>query len=179
MLIARTSLTGGYGTYAKPVKDYYDEITLQIESQPDRFMKFDCAPLIAGVRSRIAQFIGAEADECLFVTNTSTGLNTILRNFVWDKEDIIITCEFISLSPLVASVRTEQHLLQLAPHTTQSPKPPITCKIPLLTPKSPTSSSNFPPPTPKLSPPSARTSKPPSNPAPAPPASLPQAKERL
>jgi selenocysteine lyase/cysteine desulfurase len=39
----------------------------------------------------MAAFVGAGADEVVFVPNTSHGTNTVLRNLIWNKDDIIIT----------------------------------------------------------------------------------------
>lgn len=38
----------------------------------------------------MANLVGAGAEEIVFVPNTSHGLNTVLRNIVWNKEDIIL-----------------------------------------------------------------------------------------
>lgn len=52
-----------------------------------------CVGLLRDARERLAQFIGAEdTDECVLVTNASTGLNTVLKNFEWEKEDTIVVC---------------------------------------------------------------------------------------
>lgn len=51
-------------------------------------------------RVRIAKMIGAEPEECVFVTNASMGITTILRNFEWHEEDTIIKsmCQIFNLS---------------------------------------------------------------------------------
>jgi selenocysteine lyase/cysteine desulfurase len=37
--------------------------------------------------------IGADIDECVLVTNTTTGINVILRNFQWEEGDIMVPCK--------------------------------------------------------------------------------------
>lgn len=39
--------------------------------------------------------IGADTDECVLVSNATTGINVVLRNFRWEKEDIIVTCKLL------------------------------------------------------------------------------------
>lgn len=87
-------VSGAYGGLAKPVRDYYEEITARIESNPELFMRFHSGPLSADVRERIAGFIGAEADECVLVTNATMAVTTIMKNFMWHAEDVIITCKW-------------------------------------------------------------------------------------
>lgn len=47
-------------------------------------------PLILLHRGLIADLIGADLDEVVFVPNTSHGMNTILRNIEWREGDIIL-----------------------------------------------------------------------------------------
>lgn len=82
---------GSYGGTPKPVQEYFDEVDKRIEANTDLFMRIDLAPLLADVRERAANFLGIETDECYLVTNASLGLNTIMRNFVWNAEDVIVT----------------------------------------------------------------------------------------
>ena len=49
-------------------------------------------------RASIAGLIGAHQDECFLVNNATTGVGTVLRNFEWEKDDVIIVCT--SLFPL-------------------------------------------------------------------------------
>ena len=50
---------------------------------------------LIGVREKLASFIGAKkTDEIDLVSNASMGINTILRNFEWEKDDQIIVCMF-------------------------------------------------------------------------------------
>ncbi|TFL02279.1 PLP-dependent transferase [Pterulicium gracile] len=105
-------MAGAYGGLAKPVRDYYEEITARIESNPELFMRFHSGPLSADVRERIAGFIGAEADECVLVTNATMAVTTIMKNFMWHAEDVIIT-----LGTSYTSINTTaQSLHDIHPH---------------------------------------------------------------
>ena len=41
-------------------------------------------------RRQVAELIGAKRDEVVLVTNTTHGLNTVLRNIEWREGDIIL-----------------------------------------------------------------------------------------
>ncbi|KAH9841070.1 pyridoxal phosphate-dependent transferase [Rhodofomes roseus] len=41
-------------------------------------------------RQQVAELIGAETSECVFVPNVSHGINTVLRNFEWEDPDVLL-----------------------------------------------------------------------------------------
>jgi hercynylcysteine S-oxide lyase len=74
-----------------PVSAATEATFKSMEGNVDRFIKLHVPEHLAPARHRMATFVGAGPDEVVFVPNTSHGLNTVLRNLVWDKEDIIVT----------------------------------------------------------------------------------------
>jgi selenocysteine lyase/cysteine desulfurase len=74
-----------------PVSAAIEATLKSIEGNVDRFIKLHLPEYLTPARHRIAKFVGAGLDEVVFVPNTSHGLNTVLRNLAWNKEDIIIT----------------------------------------------------------------------------------------
>ena len=81
----------------------------------------------------MAAFIGASLDEVVFVPNTSHGTNTVLKNLVWNKDDIIITgrrqqpnysTTFLTCAPATTTYnsleRTVQYISDLPPHPSVS-----------------------------------------------------------
>lgn len=46
-------------------------------------------------RERLAKLVNVHRDEIVLVPNASVAINTVLRNFEWEKEDLIICCEWI------------------------------------------------------------------------------------
>jgi len=48
--------------------------------------------MLVNVRQQIADLIKVKLDEVVLVTNASMGVNTILRNIVWEEGDIIFAC---------------------------------------------------------------------------------------
>ena len=84
---------GSYGTPPLPVLEAVHEIEKEIESNPDLFMRVNLKGRLDAVRHRLANFIGAENDEVVFVQNATTGINVILQNFRWKKDDILVGCK--------------------------------------------------------------------------------------
>ncbi|KAF8159185.1 pyridoxal phosphate-dependent transferase [Crassisporium funariophilum] len=111
---------GSYGTTPRPVLEAANELTLLVESNPDRFNRLLYQPMLIDVRTKVATLIGAKADEVVLVANASMGVNTILRNFDWEAGDVIFafTTTYGSVS------RTVQNLSDCSPF-------PSVCEIPL------------------------------------------------
>ena len=85
---------GSYGTPPKAVLQYAFEVSQEIENNPERFHRYGYQDRLNEARSQVASLIGAQTDECYIVANATAGVNTVLRNFSWDKDDIIITCAY-------------------------------------------------------------------------------------
>ena len=83
---------GSYGATPRPVLEAINELTLEIESNPDIFHQLSYQKRLIDVRERLARLIGAKTDEVVLVSNASIGINTILRNFDWEQDDQIFTC---------------------------------------------------------------------------------------
>ncbi|KIJ57818.1 hypothetical protein HYDPIDRAFT_34765 [Hydnomerulius pinastri MD-312] len=81
---------GSYGSLALPIRAVCDELTTEVESNPDKFIRINCIEYMTRARERVAKLIGADTDECVIVNNTSHGIATVLRNFSFNKEDILI-----------------------------------------------------------------------------------------
>ncbi|KAI9570595.1 pyridoxal phosphate-dependent transferase [Boletus coccyginus] len=107
---------GSYGSLPLPVRAFCDELTDEVESNPDKFIKINCIKYLNRVRERVAKLIGAETDECVIVNNTSHGLATVLRNFVFNEGDILVgaTTTYGSVT------QTLKYLADLPPHPTLS-----------------------------------------------------------
>lgn len=87
------SSPGSYGSLPLPVRKACDRLSQQIEGSPDRFLRLRYQPLLVKVRQRVAKLIHAETDECVIVSGASLAVNVVLRNFIWNKDDIIIGCK--------------------------------------------------------------------------------------
>ena len=102
--------SGSYGSIPLPVTFAATELALEIERNPDKFMRLTMKPMLdkaryvvrdIGVRRRsltpvshsreaVAGLIGAGADEVVLVPNATHALNTVLRNFEWREGDLLI-----------------------------------------------------------------------------------------
>jgi kynureninase len=125
--------TGSYGSLPLPVRAFCDDLTDEVESNPDRFMKVNLINYLNDVRERVAKLIGAKPDECVIVNNTSHGLATVLSNFIFNEGDILVRgvtakyttlfCGliFYSATTTYGSVsQTLKYLADLPPHPTLS-----------------------------------------------------------
>ncbi|KAL8845163.1 MAG: hypothetical protein Q9176_000331 [Flavoplaca citrina] len=81
---------GAFGTYPNVVRDrlrYFQDLT---ESRPDDFFRFKLAGFVDSARGAIAEYLGVDEGECVFLPNATTGINTVLRSLVFEKGDVIV-----------------------------------------------------------------------------------------
>ncbi len=67
---------------------------------PDPFIRYDYPKLLDESRAAIAKVLNAPLSTVVFVPNATTGVNTIIRNIVWDsdgKDEILYFWYAISL----------------------------------------------------------------------------------
>lgn len=82
---------GAYGACPVPVLEKQQQLRQQLERQPLRFLMREFEPLLDAARSQLANFVGADADELVFVPNATTGVNTILRSLPLNPGDELLT----------------------------------------------------------------------------------------
>ncbi|KAK0432660.1 hypothetical protein EV421DRAFT_1495608 [Armillaria borealis] len=107
----RVVIEGSYGSLPRPVGAWCSALSDKIESNPDLFMRFTYQSMPIAVREKVASFIGV-SDEVVLVLNASHGVNTVLKNFIWEAGDVIVTCDtaYGSIS------RTAQYISDVPPH---------------------------------------------------------------
>ncbi|RMZ87739.1 hypothetical protein DV736_g5030, partial [Chaetothyriales sp. CBS 134916] len=81
---------GSYGSYPLPVRNALRGYQKLSEAAPDKFIRYQSGDLLDKARERIAKLVNAPVDECVFVTNATTGINTVLRNLVYKEKDCIL-----------------------------------------------------------------------------------------
>ncbi|KAK4161379.1 putative L-cysteine desulfhydrase [Cladorrhinum sp. PSN259] len=83
---------GSFGTYPLFIRDRFREYQSQSEFQPDIFIRYTYPKLLASSRAAIASLLNVPTDTCVFVPNATTGVNTVLRNLVFnpDGKDTIV-----------------------------------------------------------------------------------------
>ena len=80
-------------------REYQD----QCESTPDPFIRYTYPKLLDESRAAVAKVINAPVDGVVFVPNATTGVNTVLRNIVWNEGDEILYFKYEFIDPLVLS----------------------------------------------------------------------------
>ena len=70
---------GAFGACPQPVLEFQSEWHQRMERQPLQFLVRDLETHLDTARSALAQFVGAEAEDVVFIPNATTGVNTVLR----------------------------------------------------------------------------------------------------
>lgn len=63
---------------------------MEVERNPDYFLRMEFEPRLNKLRGRVAELLGADRDEVVFVPSVANGMNTVLRNFEWEEGDILV-----------------------------------------------------------------------------------------
>ena len=82
---------GSFGATPRVVLEQQTELRRRLEAEPVRFMVRELEPLFDHARSRLAEFIGARAEDLVFVTNATTGVNAVLRSLDFQPGDEFVT----------------------------------------------------------------------------------------
>ncbi|KAM3423898.1 hypothetical protein BST61_g1293 [Cercospora zeina] len=81
---------GSFGTYPGAVRTTLRALQDECEGQPDRFIRYTYPRKVDESRKAVAEYLNAPADAVVFVPNATTGVNTVLRNLVWQPGDVIV-----------------------------------------------------------------------------------------
>ncbi|KAF9102744.1 hypothetical protein BGX29_004223 [Mortierella sp. GBA35] len=94
---------GSFGTFPKSVQDDMRAWHDRAELNPDRWMRRDLYTALTDVRSQLAEFINCDKDELALVTNTTVGVNTVLRSLRFDPGDriLVLSTGYISVNKTV------------------------------------------------------------------------------
>ena len=71
---------GSFGACPRPVFESYQRWQLELERQPVDFLHYRFRDLMRSARERLAGFVGAAADDLVYVANATTGLNLVARS---------------------------------------------------------------------------------------------------
>ncbi|MGD9548093.1 MAG: aminotransferase class V-fold PLP-dependent enzyme [Candidatus Krumholzibacteriia bacterium] len=86
---------GSFGACPRPVFEEYQRLQRELESEPVDFLstRRTLPDRLAAARSRLADFLGADRDEIVFVPNATTGLNVVARSLRLDPGDEVLSCD--------------------------------------------------------------------------------------
>jgi len=86
---------GSYGAAPHNVLEAQNTWRRQLEAQPCQFINAIAPKQIRAAASTLATFIGAKADDTVFVENTTCGLNAVLRSLTFEPGDEIVVTDHI------------------------------------------------------------------------------------
>ncbi len=82
---------GSFGACPKPILELQAELRRQMEEQPVQFLWRRFEERLEPARARLAEFLGARRQDCVFVTNATTGVNAVLRSLTFRAGDELLT----------------------------------------------------------------------------------------
>src|SRR5437879_13722572 len=84
---------GSFGAGPKPVLDYQRMLREELEREPVRFLSRELQARLDAARAALGAFIGADPDDLAFVSNATTGVNTVLRSLALAPGDEILVTD--------------------------------------------------------------------------------------
>ncbi|KAL2008627.1 hypothetical protein VTN00DRAFT_6821 [Thermoascus crustaceus] len=81
---------GSFGTYPAPVRDALRKFQDANEARPDAFFRWELPKGLDVSRAAVAKLLHVPTEECVFVKNATTGVNTVLRNLLFKEGDVIV-----------------------------------------------------------------------------------------
>jgi len=84
---------GSFGACPRAVLEYQADLQRRLERHPARFLARELEGLLDAARQDLARFIGADPDCVAFVTNATTGANTIIHGLALRPGDELLTTD--------------------------------------------------------------------------------------
>jgi selenocysteine lyase/cysteine desulfurase len=81
------------------------------EARPDSFIRYDYPKILDESRAAMSKLLNVDVDTLAFVQNASVGVNTVLRNFVFEPKDKIVYFATI----YGACEKTVQYIVETTP----------------------------------------------------------------
>ncbi len=84
---------GAFGACPIPVLEVQKQWRERLEREPLRFFGREWEGAIDRARRELSEFVGADADDLVFVPNATTGVNAVLRSLKFTSEDELLTTD--------------------------------------------------------------------------------------
>ena len=84
---------GSFGACPRPVFEHYQALQRELEAQPLEFLDRRYAEQLAVARARLAGFLNCGANDLVFVTNATSGLNVVARSLDLKPGDEILSTD--------------------------------------------------------------------------------------
>lgn len=81
---------GSFGACVKPVFEHYQQLQLELEQEPVQFMTINGLQYLKQSREALANFIGCQADDVVYVANPSYATNIIAKSFPLQPGDEVL-----------------------------------------------------------------------------------------
>jgi selenocysteine lyase/cysteine desulfurase len=77
--------SGSFGTFPRAVRDKQLKYLEKCEGMPDPFIRYEYPKLLDVSREAVAKVLNAPVSTVVYVPNATNGVNTVLRNLVWNR----------------------------------------------------------------------------------------------
>lgn len=82
---------GSFGACVKPVFEKYQQLQLELEQEPVEFITVNGPKYLAASRQALGNFLNADADDLVYVTNPSYAVNIIAKSLPLQPGDEVLT----------------------------------------------------------------------------------------
>jgi isopenicillin-N epimerase len=82
---------GSFGACPRPILKLQAELHRQMEAEPVQFLWPRFEERLEPARAQVARFVGSRPQDLVFVTNATTGVNTVARSFKLRQGDEVLT----------------------------------------------------------------------------------------
>jgi isopenicillin-N epimerase len=86
---------GSFGACPRPVLEAQQRLREELERAPVRFLSRELEGRLETARVALGAFIGADADDLVWLTNATTGVNTVLRSLTFGPGDELLTTDHL------------------------------------------------------------------------------------
>ncbi|KAH9992700.1 PLP-dependent transferase [Xylariaceae sp. FL0662B] len=83
---------GSFGASPRDIRKRLRHYQDLAEAAPDKFLRYEISVILDESREAVAKLLNAPTDTVVFVPNATVGVNTVLRNLIWNddcKDEII------------------------------------------------------------------------------------------
>jgi len=84
---------GSFGACPRPVFEVYQRLQLELERQPVLFLDREFRQRMSDARGALARYVGADADDLVYVPNATTAINIVARSLPLAPDDEILTTD--------------------------------------------------------------------------------------
>lgn len=84
---------GSFGACPRRVLEIQGEWRARMERQPLQFLVREVEPHLDAARAALAEFVGANVDDLVFVPNATHGVNTVLRSLTFQAGDELLVTD--------------------------------------------------------------------------------------